>query len=109
MSGKKAGLIAAGIAGMIALGTGGYFANEWRVCRGLEQDYHNFAVGLISDHNLRATVNSPDLDALLDEKTDQAFERAGQTLFELGDRCGDRAAASAQAKAQALVLGIPAY
>lgn len=94
------------MAGIILAGIALYFANEWRACRALAQDYRNFAIGVMADQNLRATVGTPELDRLLDRKGDLAVARAGQTLFELGDRCGQRAADNAQAEAQAMILGI---
>ena len=103
---RTSGIAAISIAGLLALGTGGYFANEWRVCRDLKDNYHNFAIGLMADQNLRSSVNSPELDKLLDAKTDRAVEQAALTLVELGDRCGQQAAGNAQARAQALILGI---
>jgi hypothetical protein len=101
----KTGLIVAGIAATLALGTGGYFANEWRVCSSLKADFLAFAQGSLADQQMKTAVNRPEFDKFIKQKTDAAVMKAGQTLFDLQERCGDRAATEAQVEAQELVLG----
>ncbi|WP_296717751.1 hypothetical protein [Erythrobacter sp.] len=102
----KAGMIAAGIAGALAIGTGGYFANEWRVCSNLKQDYRAFAIGLLADQHISTAASSSELRQMMQQKADVEVDQAGRTLYELSNRCGPSAAAQAHADAQAMVLGI---
>ncbi|MCX9146576.1 hypothetical protein [Erythrobacter sp. WG] len=101
----KPGIIAAGVASVLAVGTAGYFANEWRVCRSLKADYLAFAQGSLADQQLKNAVDRPEFDRFIAEKTDTAVMEAGQTLFDLETRCGKRAAVDAQVEALELILG----
>ncbi len=103
---RKAGLIAAGAAAALALGIAGYFANEWRACSSLKADYLAFAKGTLADQQLKSSVNRPEFDKFIKQKTDAAVMKAGQTLFDLKSRCGDREATEAEVEAQQLVLGL---
>ena len=100
----KPAQIAAGIAGALALATGGYFANEWRVCRGLHDDYINFAKVSLSEERLKSAVNRPDFDKAMKIGSDKRVMDAGQTLFDLKERCGEKARAEAELEAQDYIL-----
>lgn len=101
----KPALIAAGILGALVLGTGGYFANEWRVCRSLHQDFMTFAKASLTDQQLMVAADSAAVAKMMKLRADERVEKAGQTLFDLQDRCGEKAAVDAQLDAQQMILG----
>ncbi len=102
----KPAQIAAGIAGALALATGGYFANEWRVCRGLEEDYLNSLADMRGTIALRSVLrDTPSAEAA--NKLDAiATERITSTLLDLHSRCGERSAETANRKGQDMLLGL---
>lgn len=97
----KPALIAAGA---LALGTGGYFANEWRVCSGLRDEYRTFAMETLANERLKSAAQSPAFDKMIEKETDAAVMRAGQALYDLQHRCGKKEAVKAQLEATELVL-----
>lgn len=100
----KVGLIIAGIAGAATLGTGGYLANEWRVCRSLHHDYVTFAKATLADQQLKSAVNKPEFDEFIKRQQDSRVMRAGQTLFDLKERCGETSMIDAQLEAQEAIF-----
>lgn len=90
----KPALIAAAVAGTLALGTAGYFANEWRVCRGLEDDF------LATIGGYTANVQSSALAAAVGTGVDRDKQKELQDLSlrvqrmqltYIYDRCGKAA------------------
>jgi hypothetical protein len=109
MTTRKLALIAVGIVGTLAMGTAGYFANEWRVCQALHDDYITSTKAMMADLQLKSAARHPAVDKLVDLRNDQRVETGGQTLFDLEQRCGDKASADAQIEAQQMVLGTGPY
>jgi hypothetical protein len=106
----KAVAIAASIAGALALGVGGYFANEWRICSGLEADAIYSAHNIRNSTRLRYYGGELGLDLPFDD-----LESAGRKdeslmvkrLTMVYDRCGYRAGQAASQKVQdVLALGL---
>lgn len=104
----KIGLIVAGIAGVAVLGTGGYFANEWRVCSGLEEDY------LDSIYSIRSSARADSLVASVGVKIDTVERKEMQDrtfmLLEIQsrhfvDRCGHDAWEAASRKGEDIMYG----
>ena len=90
MSGK-AGLIAAGIAATALLGTGGYFANEWRVCSNLQDQYlasvksyaaNSYSTALIERVGVEVDQNRHE------EVQSRSLELQKMQLTRIYDRCG---------------------
>lgn len=105
MSGNAA-KIWLGVAGALALGIGGYIANEWRVCRGLEADYleETAAIGT----NLQS---GEAMKGLIDEKplgnrVAAGIEQANRIYSRIRSRCGDERAVAAQQKGLNLIQSI---
>lgn len=98
MSGKTA-LIAAGIAATIALGTGGYFANEWRVCSNLERTFLTETAAVLTNLQSSKVADAVDARAALELRSMQLLEPANRTYFTILDRCGEEAAKSAMQRA----------
>lgn len=101
----KPALIAVSIAGTLALGTAGYFANEWRVCRALEAEFLGTIERQSSDRETRALMGA----AGIETKVDQEEQRAHQDLElqlqrimheRIYSRCGTAAGEAASAKAK---------
>lgn len=101
----KIGLIVAGIAGVAALGTGGYFANEWRVCSGLEEDYLNSVASIRGYASINQVLNDRQLLESMKAQEDAEWNRLETTLYGLSSRCGTRAANTASRKGQDILLG----
>lgn len=99
----KIAQIAAGIVGSLALATGGYFANEWRVCRALEDDYLEEATvigtNLKSGEAMRGLVD----EKLVGNRVAAGMEKANRIFFRMRAQCGDEKAAEVQRKGLALV------
>jgi len=101
------GLTIAGIAGVAAIGTGGYFANEWRVCSGLEQDYLTTisAIRRDADTDLRLagyvggtpTEELKQARALRDDLLDRQLAR-------VYERCGIKAGDAAMVKSEDILF-----
>ena len=97
MSAKPA-LIAAGIIGTLALGTGGYIANEWRVCSGLEADYLSTIESYTS--NVQAGALAGAVGVEVDEVKqssvqDLSLRAQKMQLINIYKRCGDDAGRAA--------------
>lgn len=104
----KPALIAVAIAGALAVGTGGYFANEWRVCREMEQDYLRMVDGYGSNvqaAGLAATAGV-EVDHQRQEDLRQASLRLQQMqLTRIYERCGTQAGEGAADTAGKKLLG----
>jgi hypothetical protein len=101
----RIGLIIAAIAGTAALGTAGYFANEWRVCTGLEEDYLNSVSSLKGNIAMKSFMQDPDGIKAIENVDAIEMRRIEQTLASLHQQCGKRSANSAVRKGQELLLG----
>jgi hypothetical protein len=91
----KAGLIAAGIAATVALGTGGYYANEQRVCRNLERTFLTETAAVLTNLQSSKVAAAVDARAALELRSMQLLEPANRTYFTILDRCGEEAGKSA--------------
>lgn len=99
----KPALIAAGIAGALALGTGVYFANEWRACNGIEEDFldtaYSIRSGARTDHTL-AAIGSAGPTSELRKARDLQLDLFGRQLRRIYERCGLDAGKEAGRKAE---------
>lgn len=102
----RAGLAAAGIVGTLALGTVGYFANEWRVCRGLEEDYLNSLSNMRGTIALRSVLRDTSSAEAVKKLDTMATEKMTSALLKLHTRCGERSAETASRKGQDMLLGL---
>lgn len=94
----RAGIIAAGIAGVFVLAIGGYFANEWRVCSGLEDDYLRTLEGYTSGVYVAALAGSVGVETdkrKQKEIQDMSLRMQVMQLTRIYERCGDEAGRSA--------------
>jgi lipid II:glycine glycyltransferase (peptidoglycan interpeptide bridge formation enzyme) len=94
----KSALIAAGIVGTLALGTGGYFANEWRVCRGMEQDFLRSVEGYTSNVYLGALAST--VGVKVDREEQESLRNLSlkvqqMQLTAIYERCGDESGRAA--------------
>lgn len=94
----KTGLVIAGIAGVAALGTGGYFANEWRVCSKMKDDFLNSVDGFKSNVYLAALAGS--VGAEVDRKRHKELQGLSLQIQEMQlahiyERCGSDAGKAA--------------
>lgn len=99
-------LIAAGIAGALALGTGGYYANEWRTCRVLEADYMEEAAAIGTDLQSGAAMRDLVEEKQIGNRVATAMEKASRIYSRIRSKCGDEEAAEVQRKGLALVESI---
>ena len=101
-------VIAASIVGALALGTAGYFANEWRVCRSLEDEYISSIESYTSDKKTRALMGAigvrddrdPKRKKELDDLTVDLQVRALNRIY---DRCGMKAGQAASARSKEIL------
>jgi saccharopine dehydrogenase-like NADP-dependent oxidoreductase len=102
----KPALIAVGIVGVLVLATGGYFANEWRVCRDLEADYLEEMTALGS--NLQGVSVMGDLidSKRVGDRVSLNLEKANRLYSRVGSQCGMSRAAEMQKRGIALVDSI---
>jgi hypothetical protein len=104
----KTSTIIASIAVALAIGTGGYFANEWRVCSGLEEDYLDRIYSIRS--NARADSLAASVGVKVDteerrelqDRTFMLLERQGDNFV---DRCGYDAWEDASRKGEDIMYG----
>lgn len=103
----KTSTIIASIAVALAIGTGGYFANEWRVCSGLEQDYLT-TIGAIrrdADTDLRLAGY---VGGTPSEELKQAWalreDLLDRQLARVYERCGIKAGDAATAKSEDILF-----
>lgn len=101
----KPAQIAAGIAGALALAAGGYFANEWRVCSGLEAEFLSTIERQSSDRETRALMGAAGIKANIDPEEQRAhrdLELQLQLIMHerIYSRCGSAAGEAASAKAK---------
>jgi hypothetical protein len=105
----KPTLIAAGIAGALTLGTGGYFANEWRVCSGLEGDFLDRVQTIRNTAHLNAltaTLGAP-VDATLQRRAEDGNLKLMQMeLQAVYERCGTDAGEAASLKGNNILFAI---
>lgn len=94
----KPALIAAGIAGTLALGAGGYFANERRVCRTLEADYLEEMTAVGTDLQSGAVMQGMVDERQLGARVAAGMEKANRIYSRIRSQCGDAAALSIQQK-----------
>jgi hypothetical protein len=99
-------MIAAGIAAVLALGTGGYFANEWRVCTGLETDYLNAMSSIRGYSAMKQVLSDQELLSNAKSHEQTAWKASEAALLGLYGRCGQRSAETAVRKGQDVLLGI---
>lgn len=79
-------------AGVIALVAAGYFANEWRVCNGLEADYLEEMTALGTNMQTGAAMEDMAEVAVVGERIALGAEDANRIYFRVKSRCGaDRA------------------
>lgn len=102
----KPAQIAASAAVVLTLATGGYFANEWRVCNGLEEDYLNSMASIRGHSAIRQVLSDKALVENAKRMEEAAWKSAEGALFSLSDRCGERASQTANRKAQDILLGV---
>lgn len=99
----KPALIAVGAVGALALGTAGYFANEWRVCSGLEEDVVDAAYSMRSGARMDATLRMLGSEGPGQELQDaralqlQIFERQLNFVYQ---RCGSYRGKAASRKVE---------
>lgn len=109
MSGK-AGLIAAGIVATVALGTGGYFANEWRVCSDMEEGYldtvYSIRSGARMDARL-AMLGAEAPSAELQQARELQLSILPRQLEAIYDRCGADAGKAAARKSEDILWSAP--
>jgi hypothetical protein len=79
---------------LIFLGTGGYFANEWRVCNGLEADFLRTIEGYTA--NVEAGALAGTIGVEFDEEErkrlqEMSLEVQQMQLTYIYERCGDQA------------------
>lgn len=83
------------------LGTGGYFANEWRVCGSLEQDFLDTTYAFQKRQELRYNVASLGIDsddAGHQRADDLGIQQIQRQLEQVFSRCGMRAGSEARRK-----------
>lgn len=99
---RSAGMIATAAVGVLVLGSAGYLANEWRVCRSLESDY------LSSIDSYTSNVRAGALAGAVGVEVDDAKQRGVQDvslrvqemqLSYIYERCGDDAGRAAAEQA----------
>jgi hypothetical protein len=99
----KPALIAAGIVGALVLSTGGYFANEWRVCSGIEEDFldtaYSIRSGARTDRTL-AAIGSTGPTPELQKARDLQLNLLERQLGRIYERCGSDAGKGASRKAE---------
>lgn len=104
----KAPIIAALAAGTATLATAGYFANEWRVCRSLEQDVLDTAYSIkrdgLTDARLAAIGSSGPTRELAEARELQLKVFQLQLTF-VYDRCGPEAGEEASKQVQDILYG----
>jgi hypothetical protein len=91
-------MIAAGIAGVFALGTIGYFANEWRVCSGMEEDYLRNVEGYAANVYSGALASSVGVEVDKQEQgklQKRSLEIQQMQIMSIYDRCGSDAGRAA--------------
>ena len=94
----KTGLVIAGIAGAAVLGTGGYFANEWRVCSKMEYDFLNTVDGYTSSVHSGALAESVGVEVdwkRQKELQDLSLKIQKIQLMSIYERCGSDAGKAA--------------
>jgi hypothetical protein len=105
---RTSGVAAISIAGLLALGTGGYFANEWRVCSGLEEDYLDTIYSIRSSVRTDMTISTLGInlpgDTLKDAR-DLQFNIMERQLSGIYDRCGSQAGKQASRKSEDILWG----
>ncbi len=95
----KPALIAAGIAGALTLGIAGYFANEWRVCSGLERDFLDRSVAIATNLNSAKSAASAETRDRQERRVFELLEPANRVFFQMKERCGEPAAKAAMSRA----------
>lgn len=101
----KPAQIGLGIAALLALGTAGYFANEWRVCSGLEDDYLSSVESYTSNKKSRALMGAVGVRDESDPKQKKELEDLTvdlqmRALSHIYDRCGMEAGQAASARSR---------
>lgn len=94
----KAGMIAGGITVALALGTAGYFANEWRVCRNMEDDFLTAVDGYSA--NVEAGALAGAAGVAVDRQQQKTLRETSLRLQQLQlsriyERCGEDAGRAA--------------
>jgi hypothetical protein len=95
-------IITASIVGALALGTAGYFANEWRVCSNMQDDFLRAIEGFTGNVEAGALAGAIGVD--IDQKRQKELRDMSLSLQEMQltaiyERCGDDAGRSAAAMA----------
>lgn len=95
--------IAAGSVALLVLGAVGYFGNEWRVCRGLEDDYIRSVKRYTSDQKTRALMGAVGVRDESNPKQKKELENLTvdlqmRALSHIYDRCGMEAGQAASAR-----------
>ncbi|MDP2131914.1 MAG: hypothetical protein U0975_09745 [Erythrobacter sp.] len=108
MSARTAAIAAASIAGLLALGTAGYFANEWRVCSSLEENYLDTIYSIRSSVRTDMTISTLGIDLPgdpLKEARELQFNIMERQLSGIYDRCGSQAGKQASRKSEDILWG----
>lgn len=88
-----------------ALGTAGYFANEWRVCTNLENDYLNSMAGIRGHATIKQVLADQRLLDAMKVQEEAQWKTAEAALLGLHGRCGERSAETAHRKGQDVLMG----
>lgn len=102
----KPAQIAAGIAGALALATAGYFANEWRICRGLEADYLEEAAAVGTDLQSGEAMRGLIDEKPLGNRIAAGMGKANRIYVRIISECGDERALATQQKGLDLIESI---
>jgi hypothetical protein len=89
----KPALIFGGIAAALTIGTAGWFANEWRVCKGLEDDYISSVKSYTRQIETGALVSSVTGAQFKGDRElqDLSLEIQERQLERIYERCGSNA------------------
>jgi hypothetical protein len=98
--------LAVASAGVIALGAGGYFANEWRVCSGLEADYLEEMTALGTNLQAGAAMEDMTETSGIADRIALGAEDANRIYFRIKSRCGADRADQMQREGLAIIEGI---
>lgn len=91
-------LIAASVAGTVALGTAGYFANEWRACRMLEAGFLEETIAIGTDLQSADAMHTSINEEQVGDRVAASVEKANRLYSRIRSRCGEETAAAVQRK-----------
>lgn len=96
------------VVALACLGAAGYFANKWRVCSSLENDYISLIEDYTSNQKTRVLLGAVGVRDQSDHKDrkqleDLALELQMSALNRIYDRCGMKAGRAASARSQEIL------